>query len=364
LGMRYLHAQTIFTGEEWLVDHVVICDDVRIVSVLPLSEVSNATIEACGDILAPAFIDLQIYGAYKKLLAVFPVPDTLALTYEYCLSGGATLFLPTLATNTSEVFRLGIDAVRAYWEQGGKGVHGLHLEGPWMNPVRRGAHVESLIHPPTEEEVNELLEYGDGVIKMITLAPEVCSEKIIRKLSDAGIILSAGHSNVTYEEAMAGFRNGITTVTHLYNAMSPLHHREPGLVGAAFSDSKAFASIIPDGHHVDFAAVRIAKMIMKDRLFAITDAVTETSEGHYRHEDAGDKYECNGVLSGSALTMHDCFVNLVKKAGIDAGEALRMCSLYPARVARLDRLYGKIAPGYQAQFVTMNKQLEMLSVIT
>lgn len=359
-----MQATRIFTGDEWVSDTVVHVKNGHVIDLLPASEVETSKIEHCGDILAPAFIDVQIYGAYNKLLAVYPDNNTLELTYKYCLSGGASLFLPTVATNTPEVFHRSIDAVREYWNQGGKGVYGLHLEGPWMNPVKRGAHVASLIHSPSEKEVRDLLAYGKDIIKMITLAPEVCQPEILQLIRDDGIVISAGHSNATYPEAMKSFENGITTVTHLYNAMSALHHREPGLVGAAFSDAKVFASIIPDGHHVDFAAIRIAKEVMKERLFVITDAVTETSEGYYRHEDAGDKYECNGVLSGSSLTMHRCFKNLVVLAGIETGEALRMCSLYPARVLQQDGQYGKIAPGYQAQFVVLTKQLEMLSVIT
>jgi N-acetylglucosamine-6-phosphate deacetylase len=146
--------------------------------------------------------------------------------------------------------------------------------------------------------------------------------------------------------------------------MSALHHREPGLVGATLDHAAVKASIIPDGHHVDYAAIRLAKKIMKERLFAITDAVTETETGPYRHQLNVDKYECNGVLSGSALSMHQAFLNLVNEVGIEVDEALRMCSLYPAQVLRCDNRYGKIAPGYVGQFLLLNKQLQLVDVIT
>src|SRR5204863_7695517 len=136
------------------------------------------------------------------------------------------------------------------------------------------------------DEVKELLEYGKDVIKMITLAPEICNEKVIDYILSSNIIISAGHSNATYKEAKNAFQHGIRTATHLYNAMSPLQHREPGLVGAIF-DSNVMASIIPDGHHVDYAAIRIAKNILGDRSFVITDAVTETKQGYYQHHLAG-----------------------------------------------------------------------------
>lgn len=353
----------LFTGEEWKEDHAVVVDDGMVVEILPFAEVKNTEVKEAGEVMAPAFIDLQIYGANKKLLAEYPEPDALQDLVDYCRNGGAVLCLPTLATNTREVFFKAIDAVRAYWKRGGKGVPGLHLEGPWINPVKRGAHVEELVHAPEIGEVRELLEYGKGVIKMITLAPEVCGNEVISLIRSHNILLSAGHSNCSYEEAVKSFDKGIGAVTHLYNAMSPLQHREPGLAGAALHHGSVSASIIADGHHVRYEAIAIAKKVMGSRLFAITDAVTETVSGAYRHQPEGDKYVCNGTLSGSALTMHKAFTNLVRHVGIDEGEALRMCSLYPAKLAQL-KGYGKIAPGCAAEFVVMNKDLELTAVIS
>ena len=195
---------------------------------------------------------------------MYPDTDALYKLKEYCEKGGAAYCLPTAATNTLEVFYKCIDAVRAYWNEGGEGILGLHIEGPWINPIKRGAHIESLIHSPTVKEVSDLLEYGKDVIKMITLAPEVCSKEVITLIQSHDIVISAGHSNATYKEAMQAFSNGIKIVTHLYNAMSALQHREPGLVGATFNNENVMASIIPDGHHVDYAAIRIAKKIMGD----------------------------------------------------------------------------------------------------
>ena len=255
-----------------------------------------------------------------------------------------------------------IVAVKEYWSNGGEGILGLHLEGPWINPVKRGAHIESLIHPSTIQETEELLNYGKGVIRMITLAPEVCSKEILDLILSHHIIMSAGHSNATYAEAKTGFSNGITAVTHLYNAMSPLQHRQPGLVGAAMDDARVMASIIPDGHHVDYAAIRIAKQVMKERLFVITDAVTETAQGYYQHQPVGDKYEADNILSGSALTMAKAVQNLVNFGAIDLGEALRMCSLYPAKVLGIKEL-GKIDTGYNARMVVLDDQMEVKQLL-
>jgi N-acetylglucosamine-6-phosphate deacetylase len=275
------------------------------------------------------------------------------------VSGGAKYFLPTVATNTNEIFYHCIDAVRDYWDEGGKGVIGLHVEGPWLHKAKRGAHIQSLIQSPTIEEVKSLLEYGKGVIRMITLAPEVCSVEITNQVRSYGVIVSAGHSNATYEEGLDAFDSGIAAATHLFNAMSPLQHREPGLVGAILNHSSVMSSIIPDGYHVDFAALTIAKKIMGERLFIITDAVTETNEGYYPHQLDGDKYVANGILSGSALTMMLGVKNCVEKAGIALDEALRMASLYPAKVLGLDNEFGKIEKGFKAEVVRVNHSLEV-----
>jgi len=348
-----------------LTDQAIVIKDSKVDSIVPFSSISGTHAKHFnGCFLVPAFIDLQVYGAAKKLLATYPVAETLQLMYEQFSSEGTCLFLPTLATNTIATFKRSIDAVNEYWRSNGKGVYGLHLEGPWINEIKRGAHVKDWIHTPTITEVTDLLEYGKGVIKMITIAPEVCSDEVIELILSHDIILSAGHSNATYEEAIKGFEKGISTVTHLYNAMSALQHRSPGLVGATLNHTTVKSSIIPDGYHVDYSAIAIAKKIMGPRLFAITDAVTETNTGPYQHQMAGDKFECNGVLSGSALSMHRAFKNLVNYAGVEVAEALCMCSLYPAQVLRCDQHYGKIAPQTAGQFLILNQQLELVEIIT
>jgi N-acetylglucosamine-6-phosphate deacetylase len=356
-------ADKVFDGNTWVFEKVVLINNNTIEAVVPETEVPSHYIrKQYSGFLAPAFIDVQIYGAAKKLFAVYPEPESLRLLNDYCTAGGAPLHLPTVATNSLDVFKKCIDAVRHYWAEGGQGVHGLHLEGPWINNEKRGAHITQFIHAPTLEEVANLLAYGEGVIKMITLAPEVCSDAVIERIQKKGIIISAGHSNATYEQAITAFDKGIPTATHLYNAMSALQHRAPGLVGALFNHPKARCSIIPDGHHVDYAAIQIAKKLMGERLFVITDAVTETAEGFYQHRFEGDKYTSNGILSGSALTMHKAFVNLVQHAGIAVEEALRMCSLYPAELLGIK--WGRTEPGYAAQFVVLDNDLQLTNIIS
>ncbi len=354
-------ADEVFTGVECLPNHAVITNGDIIENVLPIISLpKNLKISGHSFLLTPAFIDLQIYGADKKLLAVYPSADTLEVMYQHCLRGGTHHFMPTVATNTNEVFYKSIDAVKSYWKAGGKGVLGLHVEGPWINKIKRGAHIETLIHSPDIKEVSDLLEYGKGVIKIITLAPEVCSKPVIELIKSHGILISAGHSNATFTEAMQAFDGGIRAATHLFNAMSSFHHRDAGMPGAVMQCQTVMASIIADGHHVDFDVIKIAKKIIQNRLYLITDAVTETTEGYYLHHLDGDKYTSNGILSGSAITMLQSVKNCISKVGIELNEALRMASLYPAKVAGIDHNFGRIQKGYAASFVMLDKNLDII----
>ena len=357
----YINAR-IFTGETFLTDHALITENGTIVDVVPrkMIPVNAAIVDLPNKILAPAFIDIQIYGGNGKLFSNELSVEAIQATYDYCLSGGAAHFFITLATNSMEVFYKGIDAIRDYWKRGGKGMPGLHLEGPYLNPVKRGAHIEKYIKKPAINEVKELLHYGRGVIKIMTIAPEQCDEDVIRLLQNEGIVISAGHSNATYDEGISAFDKGIKTATHLFNAMSGLQHRAPGLVGAIYDDGRVRSSIVPDGIHVDFAALRISKKIMQDRLFIITDAVTETGTGEYPHVFKGDRYTMpDETLSGSALTMMKGVKNLVTGAGIELGEALRMASLYPAQVVGMDDKLGRTEKGYAADLVVFDQAFEI-----
>jgi N-acetylglucosamine-6-phosphate deacetylase len=356
----------IFTGQRWWREASVLIegDTIRKVST-HIAEKAATHIDLEGGSLVPSFIDLQLYGGNGKLFGEHPSVESLQATYQYCLSGGTTHFLPTVATNSSEVMFAAIDAVKTYQEQKLPGVLGLHLEGPYISAAKKGAHIEKFIRVPTMEEVRELMKSGRDVIKMWTLAPEVCPPEIIRYLIDQGVEVSAGHSNATYEQAMQGFDSGIRVATHLFNAMSSLQHRQPGMVGAIFNSDKAMASLVADGHHVDYAAISIAKKIMGERLFLITDAVTENKEGYYQHRLDGDKYiVADGTLSGSALSMLKAVQNCVQHAGILLEEALRMASAYPARVMKLDKKLGKIEARYEAELVWLNEQLQIQGVYT
>ncbi len=199
---------------------------------------------------------------------------------------------------------------------------------------------------------------------MITLAPEECDDEIINLLIDNGIIISAGHSNASYTRANQVFAMGVPAATHLFNAMSPLQGREPGMVGAIYDDPNVMSSIICDGVHVDFASVRISKKVMGERLFFIKDAVTSIDEGYYKHVFQVDRYTLpDGTLSGSCMTMMSTFKNAILNADISLEESVKMCSAYPAGLLK-DPVLGKIEVGQYADFNVIDKtSLELVSSV-
>jgi N-acetylglucosamine-6-phosphate deacetylase len=361
-----LIAKEIFTGHEIVINKAILIQEGKVINIVEASDIPASyrkkNIE--GYLLAPAFIDLQIYGGNGKLFSAELTTESLEATYEYCLQGGCTQFMITMATNSIEKFLQGFEVVREYWSTGGKGLLGLHLEGPYINPLKKGAHIEKFIKKPTIEEVSMLLEKGKGVFKMMTLAPEQCDENIVDLLLQNNIIVSAGHSNATYEQAINGFYQGIPAATHLFNAMSPLQGREPGMVGAIYDNTDVMCSVVCDGVHVDFASVRVSKKIMEQQLFYITDAVTEVLHGEYQHVYKEDRYTLpNGTLSGSCLTMMQCVKNGVENVGIPLPESLRMASLYPATLIKQEKKWGSIQAGTSADFVVLDDQLNLKQLI-
>jgi N-acetylglucosamine-6-phosphate deacetylase len=351
--------KALFTGSEWLNDVVVHIENNLVVGIDKKGFDGNNAIP----FMIPALIDLQLYGAGGKLLSEFPKKETIEKIYQTCIEGGTGFFQPTIASQSMDVIYASINAIKAYKAAGGKGCIGLHLEGPWIHTNKKGAHDASVIHAPDIEEVHSILAYGADAISMITLAPEICTPEIIHAIQDAGIVISAGHTNATYETAMRFFDEGIPVATHLFNAMSSFQHRAPGVVGALFNHPTAMSSIIVDGYHVDYAAIRVAKKIMGDRLFCITDAVTETSTGLYQHTLVGDKYESAGTLSGSALTQMQSIKNLVEHVGVSLDEAIKMCSVYPAKLTQDKHITGTIAINKKANLLCLSAELAILNSV-
>lgn len=364
MNTAYVNGQ-LFTGNEILLNKALLVKNGEIDAIVDPGQIPTDYIreDLKGAVLSPAFIDLQIYGGNGKMFSQDTEKASIAATYEYCKSGGCGYFMITMATNAIEKMVEGFDVIRDYWKSGGQGLLGFHLEGPYLNPIKKGAHVEKYIKKPTLEEVKMLIDKGGDVIKMITLAPECCDPEIIQFLLDNKVLVSAGHTNASYQQATEAFNKGIPVATHLYNAMSGLQHRAPGMVGAIFDHPTAMSSVVCDGIHADFAAVRIAKQIMKERLFYITDAVTEVKEGAYTHLFKGDHFALpDGTLSGSSLTMLRCVQNGVEKLGISLLESLKMATKYPASLVK-DQKIGVLEKGVPARLVIFDSSFKLLKFI-
>lgn len=405
-----IHADRIFVDDGWVYGRALQID--RNSGIMKVIERSNTacTADRTFHTIIPSLVDIQIYGAAECLLSAIPTVDTVRKIATQCRNGGALYFQPTVATNDFDVTVQAIEAVRMYkaTEDPYGYCIGIHLEGPWISSSKRGAHQIEYVHIPSIEEVKKLLDIGDGVISMITLAPEVIEDpNILSLIASRGIVISAGHSDIDYASATRCF-NGethymqqrdpdqpapgqhhhhyqhrhpaqplIRTCTHLYNAMSSFSHRSPGLVGAIFDHHSVMSSIVVDGHHVDYAAVRIAHRLMNmnknmstsgGRLFCITDAVTTTATGAYQHYLNGDRYEHNGVLSGSSLTMWKAMMNLIHHVGVDETEAIRMCSSYPAKAMMMrtmtmnEMAMGCLRDGGRAEFVVLDENMNIQEV--
>lgn len=342
---------------------IIISGD-SIIDVVGLSAIPQeaARKDLQGAYLAPGLIDLQIYGSGGKLFAGTPEVAALKRMEDDLLNQGTIGFFATIGTNTNEIVEQGIAAAKVYRAEARGCFWGLHLEGPYLNPAKKGAHPEKYIKKATLAEVKGWVESAKGTIKMITIAPELQDQEVIDYLHAQGIIISSGHSNATYEQGKAFLNKPIPAVTHLFNAMPQMHHREPGYIPAIFEE-KPYTSIVADGNHVDWPMIRLAKRELGDKLFLITDAVTAATEGAYQHRLEGDKYVMpDGTLSGSSLTMLKAVQNCVEKVGIDLAEAVNMASKYPAELAKMDR-NGQVAPGFFADLIVFSDDFKVQATV-
>lgn len=352
---------TVFNGEALIDDYAVLISRDKVAAVVPKTDIPAKAeiVDATGGYVVPGFVDLQIYGGGNHLFSAEPTKAAMDEIAQSLVKSGTTSFMITMATNAMELVDEALRVLRDYQHPA---LLGLHLEGPYLNPEKRGAHPEAYIRKPEKSEISSLLERAGACLRMMTIAPERFDDDVIDLLLRHGIVLSAGHSNASFAEATHGFRKGIQAVTHFFNAMSPFHHRNPGLPGATFQSETVKASIIADGIHVDYQTLAISKRLLGNRLFLITDAVVAVNRGTYTHVFKGDRYTLpDGTLSGSALTMMQAVANCVRHAGIPLEEALRMATSYPAALIGANNL-GRIAEGATANVVIFDDDYTVTSV--
>jgi N-acetylglucosamine-6-phosphate deacetylase len=362
----WLIGARIFDGAKMWEDHALRLRNGRVAGLLhdekPPS--SARTVKLQGGILAPGFIDVQVNGGGGALLNADPSVATLRKIAESHRRYGTVGLMPTVITDKPEIITQAIAAVTEARQAGLASILGIHIEGPHLDPVRKGAHAEKYMRAMTPRDLAALLAVNAGIV-MTTVAPNRVTPKQIEALTKRGIKVSLGHSDAIADEANAAITSGANAFTHLFNAMSQMTAREPGMVGAALA-SDAYASLIADGHHVARESVRAAiKAKGADRCMLISDAMPPAAGGPQRFTLQGREVTRNkgrltltdGTLAGSNLTMDEAVRWCVRNADIGLQDALRMASRTPAEFLGLGDKLGRIAPGYLASVVHLGDDL-------
>lgn len=351
-------------------DRAVLVDGDRIADVVPADDPHCRRAERYdlgGHLLLPGFLDTQVNGGGGVLFNAEPTVDAIRAIGEAHRRFGTTGFLPTLISDDLDVVARALDAVRAAMDAGVPGVLGIHIEGPYLNVARKGVHNSEKFRGLDESAIGLLTSLKKGRT-LVTLAPEMTTPGIISKLASAGVVVSAGHTNATYDEIRTAIAHGLTGFTHLFNAMSQLTGRAPGVVGAALDDPDSWCGIIVDGRHVDPTVLRIAlRCKRRDRFMLVTDAMPSVGareksfslQGRMISVTNGVLVDEDGTLAGSDTDMATTVRNAVELLGLDLPEAARMASRYPAEFLGLDGELGRIAPGYRANLVLVDDKLDV-----
>jgi N-acetylglucosamine-6-phosphate deacetylase len=359
-----LTGAAVFDGNSTREGVAVVVSEGLIEAVRPAGELPDGItrVELDGGLLAPGFFDIQVNGGGGVLLNDRPTVEGVRAICAAHRSFGATALLPTVITDRPEITFAAIEAVDAAMAEGVPGCAGIHVEGPFISLARKGAHDPALIRQMTDEDVERLLTTRVRPL-LLTVAPESASSERIARLAASGIVVSIGHSDADFETASAAFEAGARCGTHLFNAMSQMNHREPGLVGAVLDREDVWCGIIPDGHHVHPSAIAAALRAKQGpgRILAVTDAMPTVGaaddvfwlNGRRATRCDGRLELDDGTLAGSDLTMIGAVHYLRDVVGVPFEEALRMASLYPAECLG-DRSRGRLEPGRRADVVWLD----------
>jgi N-acetylglucosamine-6-phosphate deacetylase len=352
----------VCTGDLVLPEHAVLIDGDQVSAVVPAGEVpSEAEAVALGGAyIAPGLVDLQVNGGGDLLLTDDPTPATLARIVNAHRRLGSTSVVPTLISSDGGTMEAAVAAARAAIGDRLPGCVGLHVEGPFLNPDEAGIHDPRQMRRMTAEDADLLASLNAPMI--VTLAPERVEPSLVERLAAAGVVVSAGHSDAEEADLDAAVARGLRLVTHLYNAMSGLRARQPGLVGAALSDDRVACGLIADGHHVASSAIRVALRCKRPGgLFLVSDAMPPVGGRvtSFRIADVeiivrdGRCLSTDGVLAGSAASLADC-VHHIARLRVPVPDALRMASTVPADLIGLGGEIGRIAPGRVADLVVVD----------
>jgi len=364
----------IFDGDLWHEQHALVIEDGKVAAITPLNDVpaEARTVPMDGLSLVPGFVDLQVNGGGGVLLNEQRDVEGIRTICAAHARFGTTALLPTLITDTPEVTEEAIAAGLAARAAGVPGFLGLHLEGPHLSIARKGAHDPALIRPMEEADLERTIAARKGLEALLTtLAPENATNAQIARLSAAGVTVSLGHSDSSYATATGAVEAGAHVVTHLFNAMSQLGNREPGMVGATLDLGHVSAGLIADGFHVHPAAIRTALRAKRGpgRIFLVTDAMSPMGtdmtsfflNGREIFREGGRLTLADGTLAGADIDMASCVRYMHDTVGIELEEALRMASLYPAEAIGMTGRKGRLTHGHDADFAVIDGNVAVVS---
>ena len=358
----------IYTGEKVLYEHAVVIENGLIQAVILEKDLAKEmpTVDLDGANLSAGFIDLQLNGCGGVMFNEDISVNTLEIMQATNLKSGTTSYLPTFITSPDEDMKQAVAVMREYLSKHQNQALGLHLEGPYLSAAKKGVHRPEYIREISPEMLDFLCQNGD-VITKLTVAAENPTAEYISRFIQAGIIVSIGHSNATYEQAKQRFAEGASFATHLHNAMSPISSgREMGVVGAVL-DSEVYTGIICDGRHVHWGNIRLAKKAKGDKLVVVTDATAAAGADISEFIFVGKKvtvkegkcYDEFGALGGASVTMIESIQNLIHHTDLSLDEILRMCTLYPAKAIGVDDKLGSIAVGKVANLAIFDQQFKV-----
>ena len=366
---------TIFDGFNRHLNSALIIMNGKVVEIIPEEKVDPSTdqIVLAGGLLTPGFVDLQVNGGGGVLFNDNPSLENLKTICEAHAKLGTTSIMPTLISDSPEVHKRAISVIIDALYYPIKGLVGLHLEGPHLAVARKGAHEERFIRPMKELDCLELESLANKVRNlMLTIAPEAVLPQQITRLSNAGAVISLGHTDCTFNQAADAVDAGATCATHLFNAMSPFGSREPGLVGAVLNSGKLFSGIIADGFHVNKISINLALQAKKapGALFLVSDSMSTvgSEQTHFFLNDRlitrnqGKLILEDGALAGADISLSDAVRYMVNEVGILQDDAIRMASLIPAKVLGMESEIGCLMPDAQADFLWMKNDLEIEKV--
>ena len=360
-----LSAGTVLAADRDLTPGVVVIEDDRIARVSAEAPPAGAVAFPDGTLI-PGLIDLQVNGGagIDCLRAASPAYETLG---RYLAATGVTAYLPTIVSAPLDEMRRAGEAAAIAMRRAGPlpEILGVHFEGPYLNPLRRGAHRPQDLRTPDVDEMAETVRRLDGALRLVTLAPELeGAETVVRSLADQGIVVAIGHTDAAFDEVQAAARWGARMVTHLFNAMRGIHHREPGTAGGALVTPSLMLGLIADFVHVHPAVLALAAHAAGiSRVVLVTDAISAAGMGRgsftlgAQTVDVKDGVPrlADGTLAGSVLQLHRAVHNFAAAAGVSRRDAVQAASLTPARLLGLHRRKGRIAPGMDADLVVLGR---------